>query len=370
MKRKLLVVMQEQYGYHTDTYKYCVYLKDAFDVTYYGWEKSGLQKIHTKGVTVRYISRKGNKVKRYFRFLREMHQEIRKNKYDLVFFVYFPGSSIIRLLNSVFTFNIDIRSGTISGSKIKNYLSNLLLRAECLTFNNITVISRSLADALKIRRYHLLPLGGECFSDNQKLYDKLNLLYVGTLHGRNIIECVKGVHEVVQNKEDDRILDVSFTIIGDSTDHEKEEIQKYIEQNDLGSYIKLEGYVHNSLLHQYFERANIGVSYIPITDYFEHQPPTKTFEYLISGLPVIATKTKEHKSIVKEDCGLLIEDNADKFAIAIREMMHQCSSYNSEHIRNNYAAHLWKNIVSENLLPYINRLISNEIKQESPALIV
>jgi hypothetical protein len=34
MKKKLLIINKIQFGYHTDTFKYCQYLKDEFDITY------------------------------------------------------------------------------------------------------------------------------------------------------------------------------------------------------------------------------------------------------------------------------------------------------------------------------------------------
>lgn len=358
----MLIVNREQYGYHIDTYKYCEYLKPSISITYIGWERFGLPKIKSEGLTVKYISRKGNKLIRYYRFLKEINKEIKQNYYDLVFLVFFPFVSIIKFLNSNNIYNVDIRSCSTGRNKIMNLLNDRMMTLECSTFKSITVISRSLAEALKIKHYHLLPLGGENFSSNIKSFEKIKLLYVGTLQGRNIIECVKGLHEFIKTNYNTDPLDISFTIIGDSTGNEKEEICEYINQHKLSKYIKVEGYIHNSLLYRFFEDANIGVSYIPIIDCFKNQPPTKTYEYLLSGLPVIATKTKENVNIVSEGCGVLIDDKIETFVSGLNKVVEMRSTFNSEKIKSFYEENLWKNIVLNNLKPFILSLIDKRNK--------
>lgn len=41
--------------------------------------------------------------------------------------------------------------------------------------------------------------------------------------------------------------------------------------------------------------------YVPITDYYEYQPPTKTFEYVLSGLLCLATATSSNKEVITEE---------------------------------------------------------------------
>lgn len=355
MRKKILIVNREQYGFHIDTYKYCEYLNGSFNITYLGWEQRKSEKIPSEGVIVKYISREGNMLSRYLRFLKEVNTEVRRNTYDLIFLVYFPGSSIIKLLNRRKKFNIDIRSCATGLNKLTNRIQDLLLRVECMFFKNVSIISNSLAEAIKLERYHLLPLGGERFSNNKKSFESLKLLYVGSLFGRNIMECVKGFHKFLKYNSDR--VELSFTIIGDSPGAEKDEICHYIIQNNLEKFIKVEGYIHNTLLHRYFEEANIGIAYIPRITYFDNQPPTKTFEYLVSGLPVIATTTKEHIKIISEDCGILIDDNKEAFAAGIHEIFIRRNSFDSELIKYLYKDHLWKNIVERNLKPYLIALI-------------
>jgi glycosyltransferase involved in cell wall biosynthesis len=87
------------------------------------------------------------------------------------------------------------------------------------------------------------------------------------------------------------------------------------------------------------------VSYVPITEYFHFQPVTKTYEYLMAGLPVIATSTFENQKIIDEKNGILIEDNAFAFSAALSKIINLMDTYNSSFIRERMTEHKWEKIV-------------------------
>jgi len=88
---------------------------------------------------------------------------------------------------------------------------------------------------------------------------------------------------------------------------------------------------------------------VPKTAYFENQPPTKIFEYFLSGLPVIATTTKATRSFFSNDTGVLIEDNPRSFADGIVKILEQKESWDSKKIRElNYKYH-WSEICKDYL---------------------
>ena len=359
MKNRILFVNRFQYGYHIDSYKYCEYLKNTLCVSYIGWD-FGLKKIESEDVNITYISRDGNKLKRYYRFMQQVNKRIRTGNFDAIFIVYFNLASIIKALNPKKTFIIDIRTGAVFKNKYKNVLLNSILKLECAMFNHITIISKSLAELIGLEKYHLLPLGGESFSLNTKVSEIIHLLYVGTLQNRDIIECVKGFHWYLKFMKGKHEYEHIFTIIGDSSGNELEEIKKYILDNGLEKLVKPMGFIHNDKLHEYFEKATVGVSYIPIVSHYENQPPTKTYEYLLSGLPVIATRTKENTKIVAPNCGELIDDNAESFSIGLQRLVSNFSFYKDLDIRGIYKDNLWENVVANNLKPFILKLIEEK----------
>lgn len=356
MNKKLLIVNKAQFGYHIDTYKYCFYLKDDFDITYLGFDFD-LPRQDLDGISIKYITRNGNKFKRYFYFLKSIHEEIRTGQYDLVFLVYFPLALIVKQLNPKQNFNVDIRTAADTQSTFKNFYKDLILKVDCAFFRHVSILDHALAESLSLKQYHYLPLGGECFSDNDKSFADLQLLYVGTLENRNLIECVRGFDLFLDEYKGPDSPEVIFTIIGDSPGDELQEIREYITNNNLTEQIHTLGYIPNSQLSPYFEKANIGISFIPMTKYYENQPPTKTFEYLLSGLPVIATRTRANTEILHDNCGVLIEDNATSFALGLKEIIEMRHSFDTQGIKKLYQSDLWINIVQENLKPYILTLV-------------
>ncbi|CAN0385551.1 unnamed protein product, partial [Scytosiphon promiscuus] len=194
------------------------------------------------------------------------------------------------------------------------------------------------------------------FSDDSKSFDRLSLLYVGTLVKRNILNCVKRFHNYIEIcKKTEMEISARFTIVGDSPYHELEEIRAYIQRNNLEVYIHTKGYVHRNDLKPFFEKCNIGVSYIPIRSYYQYQPPTKTYEYLISGMPTIATGTYENKALVGPGAGVVIDDTPESFQKGILKLTQQ--KFDSEAIRKEYSQHTWEKVVQNHFIPLIKKHI-------------
>ena len=76
--------------------------------------------------------------------------------------------------------------------------------------------------------------------------------------------------------------------------------------NKLENVCTTHGRIDYYKLKPFFDKCNVGVSYIPIRDYYQYQPPTKTFEYGLSGLVTIATETKSNQEVINNCNGILI----------------------------------------------------------------
>ena len=68
MLKKILFITNQQFGSHTDSYKYCEILRFKYDITYLCFDK-GLIKSDLDGVKVEYVSYKGCKTVRGIRFI-------------------------------------------------------------------------------------------------------------------------------------------------------------------------------------------------------------------------------------------------------------------------------------------------------------
>lgn len=346
MKEKLLILNQEQFGYHIDTFNYCHYLKRSFDIEYIGWDYNK-EKVTIDGVKANYIPRNGNIIIRNLRYIYQVllflwkRPDIKK-----VFLVYFRGCSLIKLLVFDKKFVLDIRTGSVSKNKFYRILYNKILKYESIFFSRVTIISKNLAIYLKLNRRQnkLLPLGAKIIPNDNRKFDEIKLLYVGTLYNRNIETTIYGFKKFVSEFSEN--INISYTIIGGGDNQEKHLVD-IVQKLGLMEFVKILGPIHHSKIHKYLFASNVGVSFIPLTEYYDNQPPTKTFEYILAGMPVIATNTKENRKIINCVNGVLIDDTVDGFYRGLTLLYNNRLQYNSQKIIMSGIENTWENITIE-----------------------
>lgn len=354
--KRLLISSPEQFGYLTDTYKYCQYLSDDFDIDYVCFDQ-GYSKIELNNVNIIYLKKINNILLRYLylNFYISVRSYVRN--YHILFCVYNPLVFILRLLILFKPIVLDIRTGSVDKNSLKRIKANKKIMFNTKFFKHITIISETLATYLKIDmdKCDILPLGADrkvVKSDDHK--NKMYLLYVGILSGRRIIDSIKG-YKMFVDKYGEHI-DCEYNIIGYFNEgcSEKEMFFNQIEQVEKVNYL---GKIYHQGLDQYYYNSNIGVSYIPITEYYDYQPPTKTFEYLQNGLITIATGTKENSNYINNDNGVLCKDNPESFFTALEEVYNNLDNYEIEKVRDTVKEYTWEKIVTVKLEPYIYSLL-------------
>ena len=358
-KFNILIICHNQWGYHVDTYKYADFLSREHHVTYIGWDY-GYEKVKQKNVNVQYISRDFTVMKRNINFIDKVSEQISKSNFDLCFIKYFRGCSYLKMKHRRLDFVFDIRSGHVGESKLTRFLYDNTMKIESVFFKNITVISKSLAKKLKLEnKAKILPLGSEILSKSSKSFSDLNLLYVGTLTGRDIVKTIDGVALFI--KEHKNEVNVKYSIVGDGLDFDK--IQNRIHQLGISEYVKLLGRIPFSELGSVMDNYNIGVSFVPITSFYDCQPVTKTFDYLLSGMPVLATATSENKMVINNKNGVCILDTPSSFKDGLNLLWNNKGDFNSNKIRNDALIYSWDDIL-ESLMNYITELVNKGNKIE------
>lgn len=357
MKPSLVIINSEQFGYHSDTYYYCKHLKDRWNITYICWDHSQ-NKILMNGVQVIYVDRSREPL-RIFRFLRE----VLRNSTSCETILFIKNFEVMATLIKLCRWNnpivFDIRSGSVHPNNLRRFLENMCIKLESNFFQNITVISKSLAVRLGLlSKCSILPLGADVISPTEKLFDKLRLLYVGTLYNRNLHKAIEGFAKYYQSSSDTK---AQFTIIGTGPGDEENHLRKLVQQLNLENVIHVLGYIPHEQLKPYFESNNVGVSYIPITDYYDVQPATKTFEYLLSGLAVIGTATSENKLIINESNGILIGESITDFCNGLIRLSKHMHLFNSQQIRDDGLQNSW-NIITDGLDSYLGSINQNKSK--------
>lgn len=358
--KKILIINRAQFGLHTDSFKYAKYLKEQYHVTYLGFD-TGISKVVETGVDVIYVSRDGNIFSRLYRFLHTAIKEIRGEGFDNVFVVYFPLCflfSFVARSGSTKMF-CDIRTLSVNKRRVFRVLSDCLLNFEVLFFSTITAISEGVISKLYFTKLtnktvEHLPLGADSLTEqNEGLKNEsLNLFYVGTLNGRNISDTIIGFQQYLNTVDDIFYQHSSYDIVGFGTKEEEAHLLKTITTCGLHGKVIFHGRLNHSECRGLLSKVNLGVCYYPISPFYENQPPTKLFEYILSGIPCISVDTTETRKYISINNGILIKDNIDDFSKGLKNIV-EVMPYDSDDIRSTLSKFTWKSIVTTHLVPLL-----------------
>jgi hypothetical protein len=353
LNKSILIISPGQFGSHNGTYQYCKLLSKIYSVTYFGFNENRPE-ILLNNLNIIHLERRSNAFFSKVYFIKNLRDYLKSKSYDYVLINYFLGCSILNFFVRYKNI-VDVRSGYIYQNNFKRILYNFALLFEVSTFKNITVISRNLAGHLKLpKRAHHIPLGSPVFPNWVKKYDSFKILYVGTFHQRNIDQAIRGFSKFYLEYKD--LIHIEMSIIGGGSPKEIKIIEDAIIDSNMSHSIKFLGVIRYPELSIHFENNNIGLSYIPITEYFNFQPPTKTFEYLSSGMITIATSTIENISVINNNNGILILDNEESLFEGLKYIYQNLNNYNSTDIQSNSKQYSWDYIVYNNLIPYLNNI--------------
>lgn len=350
--KKLLIITRGQFGTLTDTYQYCKHLNNRYKISYICFDEN-VPKMTLPDIDIYYISYRGNRTLRGIRFILSIIKHALFHN-GVIFIVYFSQCEWVRRILFWKKIHLDIRTLSVWPNETDRKRENAAIAKACRYFNSISVISQEVGNKLYLpnKSRYILPLGADPISSiSYRKYQKINLLYVGALFNRNIIDTVIGVHKFSVAHPH---APISYNIVGDGT--ELDGLKQYVKENHLEHIIKMHGRVPYDELKPFFDKCNIGVAYVPTYDYYQHQPVTKTFEYIMSGLYCIATNTVENCKVISPSNGILIEDNSEAFIEALENISKRCNSIDSLVIRNTLIEYQWKNIVENSLQPIINSL--------------
>lgn len=353
IKSKLLIIYKGQLGTLTDLTKWCEYLRDEYEVFVTCFD-SGLEKISIENVHVKYISSSGSYMLRGLRFTVQALISILLFS-GKIMVVYYEHCDVLKRLFFFKKMILDIRTLAINKDEVARKKYNRNLVNVCKAYDLISVISEGVKEKIGDvgRKVCVLPLGADCISTASKVYSPLKLIYVGTFDGRDIDKTIRGIGLFLKKHPESSI---KYDVIGSGKYDKLEDLKNLTTSLGLYDVITFHGRIPNHLLTPYFDEANVGVSFVPITEYYDSQPPTKTFEYALSGLFVIATATNANKEVITSDNGILIKDTPEDFCHALELIYKRQLVVEELRIRESLKSFLWSNIVNEYLKLILNRL--------------
>jgi len=347
--KDILIISRPQFGYHIDIYKWCQYLKDEYDVKVLTFN-DGKEKISIAGVKNIYVPNARFRILRGVLFMAISILKIFFFK-GIIIACFFDQCTVYKKLFPKKRMILDIRTLAVSADETIRKNKDEKLRKCIQLYDFVTYISEGVRKKIGVpyEKSALLPLGAERFPCPEKSFYTLKLLYVGTLENRNIDKTVKGFAMAMQSTG--RAME--YEIVGDGPGNELEELKSCVRELGLENNIHIHGYIRHDRLSTLLEKCNVGISFVPITDYYDYQPPTKTFEYALSGLYVIATDTAANREIITRDNGCLIKDTVESFAAAIIDIIDGKIQIDSSKISTSMKNYEWRNIVNNCLKPVL-----------------
>lgn len=162
------------------------------------------------------------------------------------------------------------------------------------------------------------------FSSNSINVNKnFSLVYLGVLAKRRKLSFLIDVMSLVVEK----LPNANLAIVGDGDD--RKNLENLTKKVGLSKNIKFIGKVPYEEVPKYLMQSEIGVVPLPPTLYYKLSSPLKLFEYMGSGLPVIATEeVLEHKKALTESKGgIVVPYDKNKFANAIIELLKQKNKF-------------------------------------------
>lgn len=147
----------------------------------------------------------------------------------------------------------------------------------------------------------------------------LSLIYVGTVskaRGRDIM-----IEALAIANQQEKIA--CLTLIG-ASEEEKAYCIAYAEKLGIADAVTVHGRIAGSAIPSYLQHADIGLCLWEDQPWWRFNPPTKLFEYLVAGLPVLASDIRTHTQYVSDGHnGLIFDYDSQSLARAIQTLWQQ-----------------------------------------------
>ncbi|WP_247001692.1 glycosyltransferase family 4 protein [Halosolutus gelatinilyticus] len=142
------------------------------------------------------------------------------------------------------------------------------------------------------------------------------LCYVGGL------EQDRGIYRMITllNTLVNRGMDVELWLLGSwSPAVDQVRVRRHIRHFDLESHIRFPGHLTYSEMFQYLYSADVGLALLD-TEHYRNGVPTKLFEYLYAGLPIVATPIEAVDQYIPDEyCYTVSQEDTVAAADAVEE---------------------------------------------------
>ena len=346
-ENKLLIIAPYQFGELSDYYYWAKYATlEGWRITYIGYKYKNrvFKERKYPGVKVKSVMHINNRLILGMYFYLHCIIEILLGHHNNIVICRMPQCQLLARLFPKRNVILDVRTLSVSEDEKHRKKQDTSLIKIKNHFAKCTVISKGVGQRIGLP-YYLLPLGAEELSIKAKSFDKIRLFYIGTFNNRDLSTFIKGL--ALYQKETGK--EATFDIVGGGTDNEEINLKNSVIYSGVKG-VSFHGYLTHEESKKFFDNCNIGVCYVPMKDYYQFQPPTKLYEYLLSGMAVLSTRTVSNVAVMSNHNGVLVDDNAVSVCNGLKELSSKMDTYSSSVIVDDSKKHHWKHIVNNNLL--------------------
>ncbi len=147
----------------------------------------------------------------------------------------------------------------------------------------------------------------------------IHFIYIGTVsqaRGRDVM-----LNAMALLAKETTIFQINnvlkLSIVG-ATEAELAFCQQRINDLKIAEFVSVEGRVSGHMIPQYLAQADVGICLWEKNQWNEFNPPTKLFEYLVAGIPVLASNIRTHTRYIQDwQNGIIFDYDANSLAQAI-----------------------------------------------------
>lgn len=159
---------------------------------------------------------------------------------------------------------------------------------------------------------------------NGKTRDGKHFSYIGILDHRKIKESIQILKTLIKN--DNKI---TYSIAGNAFD------KSLIPKNEKN--ISYHGVIPHNKINDFLEKTSFGMCLYDKLPRYDKAVSTKTYEYITSGIPVIASRTPGNQFIEDLGLGILIDpDNIKESIAAIEQAIPKCKEMSQKCLNMNF----------------------------------
>lgn len=156
--------------------------------------------------------------------------------------------------------------------------------------------------------------------ENKKFSTPIRFVYSGLISEmRGIFQILK-IFLLLHKKGYDIYLDIIGKVVSKKLECS---INNFISKNELENRVTLHGYIPVKQVYKILENDHIGFSLLKPIDNYKTSLPTKIFEYMLNGLPVITSNFELYDYYIKEkDTGICVDYfNVNEAALQIETLI-------------------------------------------------